>query len=142
MLAASGFGCDSERVVVTAPDEVWEEYLRSHSRSERLQGKRIEKMDDLAVIVGSDQAKGCYVQGSRSMAASSSRVQRDLNKAWMDGDYDVDDTVDLSEDTFGDSTGNTPFSSDTPSWENRVFRSTSNRTSYSDSNRNRSSTKK
>ncbi|XP_058114371.1 uncharacterized protein LOC131257607 [Magnolia sinica] len=77
MLAASGFGWDNERMVVMALDEVWKEYFRSHSRAERLRGKRIERMDDLTVICGSDQATERYVQGSRSMAASasSSRLQ-------------------------------------------------------------------
>ncbi|XP_058101150.1 L10-interacting MYB domain-containing protein-like [Magnolia sinica] len=54
ILGASGFGWDNERLVVTAPDEVWDQYLRSHPRAERLRGKRIERMDDLAVICGSD----------------------------------------------------------------------------------------
>ncbi|XP_058098188.1 uncharacterized protein At2g29880-like [Magnolia sinica] len=56
MLAASGFGWDNERMVITAPDEVWEDYLKSHSRATHLRRKRIERMDDLVVIVGSDQA--------------------------------------------------------------------------------------
>ncbi|XP_058075339.1 uncharacterized protein At2g29880-like isoform X3 [Magnolia sinica] len=60
MLAASGFGWDNERMVITAPDEVWEDYLKSHPRATHLCGKRIERMDDLAVIVGSDQATGRY----------------------------------------------------------------------------------
>ncbi|XP_058088293.1 uncharacterized protein At2g29880-like [Magnolia sinica] len=81
MLAASGFGWDNERMVVIAPDEVWDEYLKSHPRAERLRGKRIERMDDLAAIVGLDHAIGRYAQGSRNMAASSSRIQRDLNDA-------------------------------------------------------------
>ncbi|XP_058088658.1 uncharacterized protein At2g29880-like [Magnolia sinica] len=60
MLAASGFGWDSERMVVMAPDEVWEEYLKSYPRAERLRGKRIERMDDLSVIVRSDQVTSRY----------------------------------------------------------------------------------
>ncbi|XP_058094897.1 uncharacterized protein At2g29880-like [Magnolia sinica] len=76
MLAASGFGWDSERMVVTDPDEVWEEYLKTHPRAEKLRGKRIEQLDDLATIVGTDHVTGCYAQGSRNMAAASSRVQR------------------------------------------------------------------
>ncbi|XP_058077764.1 L10-interacting MYB domain-containing protein-like [Magnolia sinica] len=77
MLAASGFGWDNERMVVTTPDEVWEEYLKSHPRAEKFCDKRIERMDDLATIVGSNQASGHFVQGNRSIAApaSSSRLQ-------------------------------------------------------------------
>ncbi|XP_058075739.1 uncharacterized protein LOC131224220 [Magnolia sinica] len=74
MLAASGFEWDNERMVVTAPDEVWEDYLKSHPRAKHLRGKRIERMHDLAVIVGSDQATRRYVQGSTIMAMSSSRI--------------------------------------------------------------------
>ncbi|XP_058106371.1 uncharacterized protein LOC131249589 [Magnolia sinica] len=36
MLAVNEFGWDNERIVVTAPDEVWEEYLSSHPRAKRL----------------------------------------------------------------------------------------------------------
>ncbi|XP_058100017.1 uncharacterized protein At2g29880-like [Magnolia sinica] len=117
MLAASGFGWDSERMVVTAPDEVWEEYLKSHPRAERLRGKRIERMDDLAMIVGSDQATGWYVRGSRSIAASasSSHLQRELNDVWREVDDDMDDTIDLSNDYGIESTGTISFSPDSPS---------------------------
>ncbi|XP_058086548.1 uncharacterized protein LOC131233775 [Magnolia sinica] len=80
MLAAIEFGWNNERMVVTAPNEVWEEYLKSHPRTVRLRGKRIERMDDLGVTVDSDQTTGRYVKGSRTMAASSSRIIRDLNK--------------------------------------------------------------
>ncbi|XP_058077710.1 uncharacterized protein LOC131226058 isoform X2 [Magnolia sinica] len=116
MLAASGFGWDTERMVVTAPDEVWEQYLRSHPNAARLRGKRIDRMDDLAIICGSDQATGRYVRGSRSMAAlaSSSRLQRDLNEAWNSVDDDMDDTIDLSEDYVTVSTGTIPLPSDSP----------------------------
>ncbi|XP_058103645.1 uncharacterized protein LOC131247257 [Magnolia sinica] len=72
MLAASGFGWDSKRMVVTAPDEVWEQYLRSHPNAVRLRDKRIDRMDDLTVICGSDQATSHYIRGSMSMAASAS----------------------------------------------------------------------
>ncbi|XP_058079435.1 uncharacterized protein At2g29880-like [Magnolia sinica] len=105
MLAASGFGWDCERMVVTAPDEVWEEYLKSHPRAERLQGKRIERMDDLSVIVKSDQATGRYAQGSRNITASCSRVYRDLNDSWRGLDDDTDATVDLSEENLSESPG-------------------------------------
>ncbi|XP_058108674.1 uncharacterized protein At2g29880-like [Magnolia sinica] len=127
MLSASGFGWDNERKVVTAPDEVWEAYLKSHPRTERLRGKRIERMDDLAVIVGDDQATGRYAQGSKNLATSSSRVQRDLNQIWSDGDENLEDSVDLSEDNLGDSGMNSRFSN-SQSRENQAGRSTPKRT--------------
>ncbi|XP_058068688.1 uncharacterized protein At2g29880-like [Magnolia sinica] len=146
MLAASGFGWDNERMVVTAPDEVWEEYLKSHPHAARLRGKRIERMDDLGVIVGSDQVTGRYVKGSRTMAASSSRINQDLNETWTELDDDLDDHVDLSDDTLGDSIGTMrgQFSSDTPSMPNRCYRGTPTQTSDTDHGRSGSgsSTKK
>ncbi|XP_058111561.1 uncharacterized protein LOC131254879 [Magnolia sinica] len=80
MLTTSGFGWDNERMVVTAPDECYS--FGSLTHVERLRGKHIERMNDLAVICGSNHGTGRYVQGSRSMAAlaSSSRLQRDLMK--------------------------------------------------------------
>ncbi|XP_058103478.1 uncharacterized protein LOC131247050 [Magnolia sinica] len=140
MLATSGFGWDNERIVVTTTDEVWEEYIRSHLRAERLRGKRIDRMDDLAVIVGSDQATGRYVQ--RSIAASSSRIQRDLNEAWRDLENDLDDTIDLSEDKVADLTGTNQFSLGTPLMENRMSRGTPTRTSDSDGSRGGTASKK
>ncbi|XP_058080698.1 uncharacterized protein LOC131228866 [Magnolia sinica] len=137
MLAASGFGWDNERMVVTAPDEVWEEYLRSHPCAEGLRGKHIDRMDDLTVIVRFDQATGRYVQGSRSIAtlASSSHLQRDLNDAWRELDDDMDDMIDLSEDHVKDSTGTISFSSDNPSMEHHRSRSTPTRTTDFDGSR-------
>ncbi|XP_058088546.1 uncharacterized protein At2g29880-like [Magnolia sinica] len=105
MLAASGFSWDSESMVVAALDDVWKEYLKSHPRAERLRGKRIERMDDLSVIVGSDQAAGRYAKGSKNIAASSSRVYRDLNDLWRELDDDTDATVDLSEENLYESPG-------------------------------------
>ncbi|XP_058084524.1 uncharacterized protein LOC131232303 [Magnolia sinica] len=137
MLAASGFGWDNERMVVTALNKVWEEYLRSHPCAERLRGKCIDRMDDLAIIVGSDQATGHYVQGSRSMAASasSSCLQQDLNDAWRELDDDIDNMIDLSEDHVVDSTGTISFSPDSPSMKHRGSCGTPTRIVDSDSNR-------
>ncbi|XP_058106628.1 uncharacterized protein LOC131249907 [Magnolia sinica] len=144
MLTASGFGWDSERMVVTAPDEVWEEYLKSHPRAERLCEKRIERMDDLAAIVGSDHALGHYVQGSRSIAAlaSSSRLQRELNDAWRELDDDIDETIDLSDDFVIDSTGTIPFSPDSPSMGQHDSHSTPTHTVDSNTTRSRSAGRK
>ncbi|XP_058068800.1 uncharacterized protein LOC131218137 [Magnolia sinica] len=144
MLTANGFGWDNERIVVTALNEVWEKYLRSHPRAKRLHGKRIYRMDDLAVIVVSDQATGRYVQGSRSMAAlaSSSCLQRNLNDAWREIDDDMDETIDLLEDHVTNSTGTIPFSSDSPSTGHRSSRSTPTRTADSDGSRGETTTRK
>ncbi|XP_058103623.1 L10-interacting MYB domain-containing protein-like [Magnolia sinica] len=137
MLAASGFGWESERIVVTAPDEVWEQYLRSHPNAVRLRGKRINRMDDLAVICGSDQATGHYIQGSKSMATStsSSCLQRDLNEAWNSVDDDMDDTIDLSEDYVTDSIGTIPLPSDSPAMGHHGSRGTPTRTPDSNGTR-------
>ncbi|XP_058075558.1 uncharacterized protein At2g29880-like [Magnolia sinica] len=143
MLAPSGFGWDSERMAVTAPDEVWEEYMKSHPRAERLRGKRIERMDDLAAIIGSDHTTGRCAQGSRNMAASSSHIQRDLNDAWTELDNEKDVPIDLSKDHLGDSTGNYHFSNDSHrATENRSFCSTLNRATDSESSRGGSASTK
>ncbi|XP_058115616.1 uncharacterized protein LOC131258362 [Magnolia sinica] len=143
MLAASGFAWDSERMVVTAPDEVWEEYLKTHPRAEKLRGKRIERLDDLATIVGTDHATGCYAQGSRNMVAASSRVQRDLNEAWTDLDDDTDAHIDISEDNLGDSAGNFRASNEShKESENRSFRNTPSRGTECGSSRGGSTTTK
>ncbi|XP_058108928.1 uncharacterized protein At2g29880-like [Magnolia sinica] len=141
MLAASGFEWNNERMVVTAPDEVWEEYLKSHPHATHLRDKRIDRMDDLAVIVKSDQAMGRYVQGSTTMVTSSSRIQHDLNEAWRDAEDDFGDTIDLSEDHVADSSGKN-VSSETPSMERRGTRGTPTRTPDSDSSRGGSASKK
>lgn len=98
-------------------------------------------MDDLAVIVGADQATGRYAQGSTTMAMSSSRIQRDLNESWRDAEDDLEDTIDLSEDHVSDSPGGN-FSSDTPSASRFGTRCTSSRTSESDCNRDGAASKK
>ncbi|XP_058106822.1 uncharacterized protein LOC131250551 [Magnolia sinica] len=124
-------------MVVTAPDEVWEQYLKSHPNAIRLCGKRIDRMDDLAMICGSDQATGRYVRGSMSIAASasSSRLQRNLNEVWNSVDDDVDDTIDLSDDYVTDSTGTIPLPSDSPVMGHHGSRGTPTRTPDSDGTR-------
>ncbi|XP_058103689.1 uncharacterized protein LOC131247394 isoform X2 [Magnolia sinica] len=109
----------------------------SHPNAVRLCGKRIDGMDDLAVICGSDQATGRYVRGSRSMATStsSSCLQRDLNEAWNSVDDDMDDTIDLSEDYVTDSTGTIPLPSDSPAMGHHGSHGTPTRTSDSDGTR-------
>ncbi|XP_058110915.1 uncharacterized protein LOC131253793 [Magnolia sinica] len=129
MLAVSGFGWDSEQM--------------SHPRVKRLRGKWIERMDDLAAIVVSDHATGRYAQGSKNMAASSSRIQRDLNDARTKLDDEMDVPINLSEDHLGDSTGNYHFSNDSHrAIENRSFRSTPNRANDSESSRGGSASTK
>ncbi|XP_058113342.1 uncharacterized protein At2g29880-like [Magnolia sinica] len=142
MLAASGFGWDYEQMVVTAPDEVWEEYLKSHPRAERLRGERIERMDDLSVIVGSDQATGRYAQGSGNIAASYSHVYRDLNDSWRGLDDDTDATVDLSEENLSESLDIYGQSTDSQIRENMSFQDTLIRRTDSDTSRGGSATTK
>ncbi|XP_058106001.1 uncharacterized protein At2g29880-like [Magnolia sinica] len=142
MLAASGFGWDSERMVVTAPDEVWEEYLKSHLRAKRLRGKRIERVDDLSVIVGSHQATGRYAQGSQNIAASASRVYRDLNDSWRELDDDTDATVDLSKENLDESPDIYGRSMDIQTRKNRPFQDTPTRRTDFDSSHGGSATTK
>ncbi|XP_058111719.1 uncharacterized protein At2g29880-like [Magnolia sinica] len=142
--SVSGFGWDNEWMVVTAPDEVWEEYIKSHPRAEKLCGKRIERMDDLATIVGSDQASGHFVQGSRTIAASASscRLQQELNDTWRELDDDLDDTIDLSDDFVTDSARTIPFSPDSPSIGQHDSRSTPTHTSNSNATQSGSAGRK
>ncbi|XP_058082915.1 uncharacterized protein At2g29880-like [Magnolia sinica] len=142
MLVVSGFGWDSEHMVVTAPDEVWEEYLKCHPRAERLRSKRIERMDDLSVIVGSDQATGRYAQGSWNIVASTSRVYRDLNDSWRELDDDTDATVDLSEENLDESPDIFGRSTDSQTRENRSFQDRPTRRTDSDSSHGGSATTK
>ncbi|XP_058103630.1 uncharacterized protein At2g29880-like isoform X2 [Magnolia sinica] len=129
-------------MVVMAPDEVWEEYLKSHPRAERLRGKRIKRMDDLSVIVRSDQAMGKYAQGSQNIAASASRVYRDLNDSWRELDDDTDATVDLSEENIDESPGIYGRSTDSQTRENRPFQDTPTRRTDSDNSHGGSATTK
>ncbi|XP_058088292.1 uncharacterized protein LOC131235170 [Magnolia sinica] len=77
------------------------------------------------------------------MAASSSRIQRDLNEAWTDLDDDTDAPIDIYEENLGDSTGNYQFSNESHRASgNRSFRTTPNRAIDSDSSRGGSITTK
>ncbi|KAG7559241.1 Myb/SANT-like domain [Arabidopsis thaliana x Arabidopsis arenosa] len=54
----SGFGWDNEMKMFTAPDEVWDEYLRKHPKHKHLRYESNEQFEDLQVIFGCGLATG------------------------------------------------------------------------------------
>ncbi|XP_058078564.1 L10-interacting MYB domain-containing protein-like [Magnolia sinica] len=57
-LNASGFGWDEDNKLLTAPDDVWEDYIRSHPYAQHIRGKAVRRYDDLTYLFGNDRATG------------------------------------------------------------------------------------
>ncbi|XP_058106559.1 uncharacterized protein At2g29880-like [Magnolia sinica] len=53
-LNASGFGWDDDKKLVTAPDDVWDDYIRSHPYAQHVRRKPVRRYDDLVFLFESD----------------------------------------------------------------------------------------
>ncbi|WJX57872.1 hypothetical protein P8452_43385 [Trifolium repens] len=54
----SGFGWDSIAKTVTAPEEVWKDYLKSHPSHNKLRGKSMIDYENLKIVVGGGVSSG------------------------------------------------------------------------------------
>ncbi|KAI9108614.1 hypothetical protein K1719_020498 [Acacia pycnantha] len=54
----SGFGWDPETKLVTADDDVWEEYLKAHPKHKEFRTKPFPNFDSLCMVWGKDRAIG------------------------------------------------------------------------------------
>nr|VDD25698.1 unnamed protein product [Brassica oleracea] len=59
----SGFGWDPDMKKYTAPDEVWDEYLKKHPTHKHLRYDSVEKYEDLQIIFGNGVATGGFAIG-------------------------------------------------------------------------------
>lgn len=57
----SGFGWDPVTNLPTAPDEVWEEYIKAHPRAKEFRTKSFPWYDNLDAIFSGNVATGAYV---------------------------------------------------------------------------------
>ncbi|XP_021802658.1 uncharacterized protein At2g29880-like [Prunus avium] len=54
----SGFGWDSTTKKFTAPEEIWEDYFKSHPTHRHIQTKTCEDYEDLQIVIGNATAIG------------------------------------------------------------------------------------
>ncbi|PWA83322.1 hypothetical protein CTI12_AA169850 [Artemisia annua] len=54
----SGFGWDPEKCVLTAPDDVWDSYLKSHPEATKFRDKPFPLYHKLSTVFGKDRANG------------------------------------------------------------------------------------
>ncbi|GJV14255.1 probable L-cysteine desulfhydrase, chloroplastic [Tanacetum coccineum] len=54
----SGFGWDTEKCVLTAPDDVWDSYLKTHPEATKFRNKAFPLFDKLSTVFGKDRASG------------------------------------------------------------------------------------
>ncbi|KAF9613836.1 hypothetical protein IFM89_012368 [Coptis chinensis] len=54
----SGFGWDDNRKMIVVRDDVWENYVKSHPDAKGFRYKPLTNYDELAIIVGKNNAKG------------------------------------------------------------------------------------
>ncbi|KAF9607102.1 hypothetical protein IFM89_032218 [Coptis chinensis] len=53
-----GFGWDDNRKMIVVRDDVWENYVKSHPDAKGFRYKPLTNYDELAIIVGKNNAKG------------------------------------------------------------------------------------
>ncbi|KAI7952350.1 hypothetical protein MJO29_007981 [Puccinia striiformis f. sp. tritici] len=64
MTHASGFGWNEQHNMVTASEEVWEAFLRSHPAARRFKNTPFPEYNDLFVVFGGHAARGALRRGS------------------------------------------------------------------------------
>uniref|UniRef100_A0A0D3DNF3 Myb/SANT-like domain-containing protein n=2 Tax=Brassica TaxID=3705 RepID=A0A0D3DNF3_BRAOL len=78
---SSGFGWDPVTKQFTAPDEVWEEYLKAHPNNDNMKTKTFEAFEDLQVIFESATARGNNAFGLGGDAtAEAFEVENDVQE--------------------------------------------------------------
>ncbi|XP_048592642.1 uncharacterized protein At2g29880-like [Brassica napus] len=78
---SSGFGWDPVTKQFTAPDEVWEEYLKAHPNNDNMKTKTFEAFEDLEVIFESATARGNNAFGLGGDAtAEAFEVENDVQE--------------------------------------------------------------
>ncbi|XP_058079288.1 uncharacterized protein At2g29880-like [Magnolia sinica] len=101
LLNASGFGWDHDTKMVVATDDVWDGYLATHPYADRVQGKHIDKWDDLAFIFRNECAYGSFVSTAYSSPISGKRRHNEISSDDA-SDEEASDTVRLSSDDEDD----------------------------------------
>ncbi|KAL0714034.1 hypothetical protein Bca4012_021012 [Brassica carinata] len=96
---SSGFGWDSDTKKFTAPNKVWEEYLKGHRKQKNLRDDTFEDFEDLEKIFGKNIAKGHNAVGlgdtttdARTYEAGDNEWEYQGGSPQMMGDDEDDDT--------------------------------------------------
>ncbi|XP_058086500.1 uncharacterized protein LOC131233732 [Magnolia sinica] len=109
-LSASGFRWDDDKKLVTAPDDVCDNYIRSHPYAQHVHGKPVRMYDDLMFLFGSDQATGLRASTGNMHTQRGTRNSHDDNVT-LTASVDLnDDILILSSDDMGDSGQNIQWS--------------------------------
>ncbi|XP_074556981.1 uncharacterized protein At2g29880-like [Curcuma longa] len=94
-VGSSGFGWDSEKKCVTAENDVWVEYLKTHPDAEQFRYKSLPYYEELSIILGGDRASGKDAQVPADIVEELEKVadENDDESIGVDGDsapYDQD----------------------------------------------------
>ncbi|XP_058081307.1 uncharacterized protein LOC131229382 [Magnolia sinica] len=122
-LSASGFGWDDDLKIVTAPDDVWEDYIRSHPYAQHLRDKAVRRYDELTFLFGNDRASGRRSSTGNIPDSMASRRSRDTNISPRKSIDLNDDTLVLSSDEVGDSVADIHWSYHSRDSTHRAHRS-------------------
>ncbi|KAI7998646.1 Uncharacterized protein LOK49_LG10G01378 [Camellia lanceoleosa] len=78
----TGFGWDDHRKMVTAPDDIWDQYVKAHPKAKVFRKKGLDNMDLLDVLFANSQATGALTRTS-TQGPSSSDEERDIQSAFF-----------------------------------------------------------
>ncbi|XP_058092690.1 L10-interacting MYB domain-containing protein-like [Magnolia sinica] len=92
-LNASGFGWDEDNKLVTAPDDVWEDYIRSLPYAQHIREKVVRRYDDFTYLFENDRA-------TRSRASTGDMPSTARKGRFRDSDITPTTSVDLNDDTL------------------------------------------
>lgn len=67
----SGWGWDSERNIPTAPDSVWEEYIKVHPKAAQFRHQTLHRYDDLAKLFKGKVATGKFAVSSTAKSKTN-----------------------------------------------------------------------
>ncbi|KAI8569835.1 hypothetical protein RHMOL_Rhmol02G0307500 [Rhododendron molle] len=73
MLRKSSFSWNPVKRMVDCGDEVWATYVAANPDAKRLRVKKIEMLDELAIVCSNDQSTGEWVCSAKDLNANDSR---------------------------------------------------------------------
>ncbi|KAF2546751.1 hypothetical protein F2Q70_00021428 [Brassica cretica] len=100
---SSGFGWDADTKNFTAPNEIWEEYLKGHKKHKYLRDDTFEDFEDLEKICGKNIAKGNNTVGLGDTTDARTYTTGDNEWEYQGGSPQMigDDEDDDDDDTDG-----------------------------------------
>ncbi|XP_059625987.1 uncharacterized protein LOC132269018 [Cornus florida] len=102
MLSKSGFAWNPVMKMVECSDEVWTTYVAANPDAKGLRGKKIDMLDELAIVCGNDYATREWANSAKDINAKKSKPMNDTGEEYtplvdLNEEVNMDDLDDAEE---------------------------------------------